>query len=158
MPDGTSTFRSVVPSMPAWIRDQHGLQWHLARRRGDIKSTPVSMWQKRVLALGSAGALCSVSYLMYREVHPVVAKAIRDAPLGPMSDTRCSVVPVCEATRGSVGMLKKLLFTYQALGHPNIMLVIICRVSMEDWVVSSVCPQPVALYAMCIQAADVLQP
>ncbi|SYZ68372.1 protein_kinase [Leishmania braziliensis MHOM/BR/75/M2904] len=136
MPDGTSTFRSVVPSMPAWIRDQHGLQWHLARRRGDIKSTPVSMWQKRVLALGSAGALCSVSYLMYREVHPVVAKAIRDAPLGPMSDTLRSATPIFVPSSCQEAAARRLFEKHQQLRHPNLLLCLGFSESIEGGMMS----------------------
>ncbi|CAJ1032990.1 Protein kinase domain/Protein tyrosine kinase, putative, partial [Leishmania shawi] len=136
MPDGISTFRSVVPSMPAWIRDQHGLQWHLARRRGDIESTPVSMWQKRVLALGSAGALCSVSYLMYREVHPVVAKAIRDAPLGPMSDTLRSATPIFVPSSCQEAAARRLFEKHQQLRHPNLLLCLGFSESIEGGMMS----------------------
>ncbi|KAG5495914.1 hypothetical protein JIQ42_02791 [Leishmania sp. Namibia] len=133
--DDTSTFRSVVPSAPAWMRDQHGLHWHLARRRGGAEATAESMLQRRVLALGSAGALSSVNYVMYREVHPVVAKAIRDAPPGPMSDALRSATPVCGPSSRQEAALRRLVKKHQQLRHPNLLSLLGFSESLEGGVV-----------------------
>ncbi|CAC9519846.1 protein kinase-like protein [Leishmania infantum JPCM5] len=119
--DGASTFRYVVPSMPSWMRDEHGLHWHIARCPMNGELTPEFMWNRRVLALGSAGALCSVNYLIYREVHPVVAKVIRNAPPGPMSDALRSATPVCGPSSRQAAAVRRLIKKHQQLRHPNLL-------------------------------------
>ncbi|CBZ29238.1 protein kinase-like protein [Leishmania mexicana MHOM/GT/2001/U1103] len=133
--ESTSTLRCVVPSMPSWMRDEHGLHWHIARCPINGELTPELMWHRRVLALGSAGALCSVNYLIYREVHPVVAKAIRNAPPGPMSDALRSATPVCGPSSRQAAAVRRLIKRHQQLRHPNLLSFLGFSESLEGGVV-----------------------
>ncbi|CBZ24100.1 putative protein kinase [Leishmania mexicana MHOM/GT/2001/U1103] len=117
--NGAVTTRVVVPTRPAWVRDNHGMYWQLACRKSDC--TQPGLWTCRILALGSAGAIASANYIMYREVHPVVAKAIRDAPPGPISDALRCVTPVCGPTAQQDAAIKRLISRHQELRHPNIL-------------------------------------
>ncbi|GET91185.1 protein kinase-like protein [Leishmania tarentolae] len=133
--DGTETFRYVVPSMPSWMRDEHGLQWNIAHSPMNGDLTPEYLWNRRVLALGSAGALCSVNYLIYREVHPVVAKVIRNAPAGPMSDALRSATPVCGPSSHQAAAMRRLIEKHQQLRHPNLLAFLGFSESLEGGVV-----------------------
>ncbi|KAK7199403.1 Protein tyrosine kinase/Protein kinase domain containing protein [Novymonas esmeraldas] len=116
---GADTFRFVVPTAPAWVHDQHGQQWHLAKCGDDY--TPEGMWRNRLTALGSAGMIASVNFLVYRHVHPVVAKIIRDAPVGPMSDALRSAVPVFGSTAEQMTASSFLTSKRQRMTHPNVL-------------------------------------
>ncbi|KAG5485125.1 hypothetical protein CUR178_08096 [Leishmania enriettii] len=131
--NGASATRVVVPTPPAWVRDNHGLYWHLTCRRKDV--TPSGLWPRRFLALGSAGAIASVNYIMYRQVHPVVAKVIRDAPLGPMCDALRSATPVCGPTAQQDAAIQRLMSRYHELRHPNILTPLAFSQSLEGGVV-----------------------
>ncbi|CAM42628.1 hypothetical protein, unknown function [Leishmania braziliensis MHOM/BR/75/M2904] len=127
------TLRCVLPSAPRWIRDHMGLYWHLSRRKGEGEGIPV--WQGMQMALGSAGFIASVSFFTFRDVHPVVAKTIRDAPPGPMSDTLRSATPVCGPSPTQEAFMKAVLVKYQYLRHPNIISLIGYSHSLEGGVV-----------------------
>ncbi|CAJ1986435.1 protein kinase [Leishmania donovani] len=131
--NGAVTTRVVVPTPPAWVRDNHGMYWQLACRKSDC--TPPELWACRILALGSAGAIASVNYIMYREVHPVVAKAIRDAPPGPISDALRRATPVCGPTAQQDAAIKRLITRHQELRHPNILAPLAYSQSVEGGVV-----------------------
>ncbi|KAG5472073.1 hypothetical protein CUR178_02741 [Leishmania enriettii] len=128
-----ATLRCVLPSTPRWIRDNIGLYWHLSGIKGDGEVSPV--WHGMQMALGSAGFIASVSFSTYREVHPVVAKAIRDAPPGPMSDALRSATPVCGPSPAQEAFMKTTLVKHQHLRHPNIVSLIGYSHSLEGGVV-----------------------
>ncbi|KAK7198716.1 Protein tyrosine kinase/Protein kinase domain containing protein [Novymonas esmeraldas] len=125
--------RVVVPTPPEWVRDNHGQRWHLSTPRPE--HTPKGLWMRRALALGSAGAIASVNFLVHRDVHPVVAKAIRDAPLGPMSDALRSATPVCSPTPQQHAVIRRLASAHQSLRHPNILVPMAFSQSVEGGVV-----------------------
>ncbi|GET91186.1 hypothetical protein, unknown function [Leishmania tarentolae] len=127
------TLRCVLPSAPRWIRDHIGLCWHLSRSHGNDEATPV--WNGMRMALGSAGFIASVSFSTFRDVHPVVAKAIRDAPQGPMSDALRSATPVCGPSPEQDAFMKVTLLKHQHLRHPNIVSLIGYSHSLEGGVV-----------------------
>ncbi|GET86196.1 hypothetical protein, unknown function [Leishmania tarentolae] len=131
--NGVVTTRVVVPTPPAWVRDNHGMYWQLTCRKRDC--TPAELWACRFLALGSAGAIASVNYIMYREVHPVVANAIREAPPGPMSDALRCATPVCGPTAQQDAAIKRLISRQQELRHPNILAPLAFSQSVEGGVV-----------------------
>ncbi|KAK7199345.1 Protein tyrosine kinase/Protein kinase domain containing protein [Novymonas esmeraldas] len=125
--------RCVVPSVPLWIQDNFGQQWHLASR--DTDHAAVHMNNRRTRALGSAGAMAAAYYAAYRDVHPVVAKAIRDAPAGRMSDALRSATPVCGPTAGQAATMRALFEARQCLQHPNLVPVLGYSESLEGGVV-----------------------
>ncbi|CAJ1991381.1 protein kinase [Leishmania donovani] len=127
------TLRCVLPSAPRWIRDHIGLCWHLSRSHGTDEATPV--WSGMQMALGSAGFIASVSFSTFRDLHPVVAKAIRDAPPGPMSDALRSATPVCGPSPEQEAFMKATLLKHQHLRHPNIVSLIGYSHSLEGGVV-----------------------
>ncbi|CBZ29239.1 hypothetical protein, unknown function [Leishmania mexicana MHOM/GT/2001/U1103] len=127
------TLRCVLPSAPRWIRDHMGLCWHLSRSHDNDEATPV--WNGMQMALGSAGFIASVSFSTFRDLHPVVAKSIRDAPPGPMSDALRSATPVCGPSSEQEAFMKGTLLMHQHLRHPNIVSLIGYSHSLEGGVV-----------------------
>ncbi|KAK7199422.1 Protein tyrosine kinase/Protein kinase domain containing protein [Novymonas esmeraldas] len=116
-----TAFRTVVPSVPAWVRDQQGRRWHLPRLGVDGEPTTDATWGQRLLALGSTGVLSSALYVLRRDVHPVVAKRICGAPVGRMSDALRSAVPVCGPAAEQTAEVHRLLQLSYRIHHPNIL-------------------------------------
>ncbi|KAG5497642.1 hypothetical protein JKF63_03913 [Porcisia hertigi] len=127
------TLRYVLPSAPRWIRDHMGYFWHLPHNTSDGEATPV--WKGMRMAIGSTGYIASASFSAFRDVHPVVAKAIREAPPGPMSDALRSATPVCGPSPAQEAFMDASLVKHQSLRHPNIMSLIGYSHSLEGGVV-----------------------
>ncbi|KAK7199389.1 Protein tyrosine kinase/Protein kinase domain containing protein [Novymonas esmeraldas] len=130
---GVRSWRAVVPTAPAWVQDHLGQRWSLARPNSGAALPPMG-WSC-VRALGEAGAMVSVNYISFCGVHPLVAKSIRDAPAGPMSDVLRSATPVCSPTEQQHAEAHRLFIAQQSLRHPNLVALHSYSLSLEGGVV-----------------------
>ncbi|KAK7199421.1 Protein tyrosine kinase/Protein kinase domain containing protein [Novymonas esmeraldas] len=124
--------RRVFGCSPCGIRDNFGAFWRLPQ--GPAHPAQRGPWSMRHVALGSAGALCSVVFFPMRSIPSIVTKRICDAPVGPMSDALRSAIPVCEATRREHKELDHLLTMWQSLTHPNLVPIVSYATCVEGGV------------------------
>ncbi|KPA78811.1 putative protein kinase [Leptomonas pyrrhocoris] len=131
--DGGDAVKTVIGSTWDWFQDNNDLRWHVAARPHEY--TPIALWNSRLPCLGEAGLLATMSFFPLRDVPPVVANAIRDAPVGPMSDALRSAVPVVGATPRQKAALHTLYRQHGQLQHPNLLVPLSYSTSVEGGVV-----------------------
>ncbi|KAK7199336.1 Protein tyrosine kinase/Protein kinase domain containing protein [Novymonas esmeraldas] len=117
--DEAEEVRVVIATPPEWVRDNHGLRWRVAS--ANVCLTAESMWQRRLSVLGSAGALASINFVIFKERPRVISHKIRDAPLGPMSDALRSAVPVCAASAAQSAQTSALFAPSPTDSHPHLL-------------------------------------
>lgn len=132
--------RHVIADPPRWAKDNYGMHWYLPLPPG--KLSYADYHKLKMTALGSAGLLSTVTAYLLRDVPPLVAKVIENAPDGTMSDALRSAVPVCEPPAKVRAQLLHMFYDHRKLAHPNILLPIAYTYAMEGGVsmIGEYCP------------------
>ncbi|KAL7702801.1 protein kinase-like protein [Lotmaria passim] len=116
------------------VTDNWGTRWAIAKK--NVADRGREMHDSLYSGLSETGNLCSMRFFLYRDVPPLVSKALRGAVAGAMTDAMRSAVPVWQPTSAQRTAVRSLFDARLRLRHPHLLTCLGYTMELEGGVVA----------------------